>query len=299
MLQNQEWIDQNRNRAYPLAEDMLKHPSVNGTVLESMTLPDHLLLDFQLLVLGGEGTRVWLSKYVRAGAFVGLEFSDVRSGALIATASANLTQAPGVIYLELQPVTPGAQGRVVIGNPDNYIDTWPDGIYEFESGQTELEFCCVRDVGGQLSGIRISDRGNLSSVLSGIVTLKAGENARLSLDPDTKVITVDVIPNAGYFADCGECPVADNIVRTVNGIPLKDLQLVSGNDCVDISVSGNKIIVTDKCSTPCCGCEELKLATQKLSELDTLTDDISAYRNNLSQALTLLEQALAQIPSGS
>ena len=138
-----------------------------------------------------------------------------------------------------------------------------------------------------VNGLRVIDKENVSDLITGEVRLVAGENVRLQYDSVTNTITVHAIPGAGYFADCGPCPVESNVVRTINGIPLQDVVLASGNECIEITTSGNEIRIVDKCSTPCCGCEELAVATQKLSELDKQTSSLQIYWTKLDTALSL------------
>lgn len=295
-MQNLEWLNQNSLRAFPFAEDMQRMPTVEGVKLTGLQLPNSFLLDFHITIPGNGGERVFLSRLVLAGTLVSLTFSKLDGGdAAVGMAEIDVNSNSYVnIILNPTPENPGAEGRIVIGNIASMREYWPDGVYTFERDQTELEFCLVRSASAQLSGIRVKDGDNMSETLTGIVTLVAGQNVRLGYSDDN-TITIDAIPGEGYFESCGDCPVSDNIVRTINGIPLRDVVLVSGNDCIEITESGNSITITDKCSTPCCGCEELELATEKLIEFDKLTTDIGEYRNRLQAAVNLLTAALAQV----
>lgn len=298
-MQNTEWLNRNALRAYPIQENMGRAPSINKVPVNDLQLPNALLLDFNMCVPGDGTERVWLSRLVFAGNVLSLTFSEIAGGTVIATATADVSGYPASAYITLSLLAAyghdGVTGRVVIGNLASIRETWADGVYEFSSDQTEMEFCLIRTVAAQLSGVRVVANGNTSPLLTGTIKLVAGENIKLVYRESDNAIVINAVPGEGYFENCGPCPVSDNIVRTINGIPLQDVKLVAGNPCMNIETSGDTITFTDLCSTPCCGCSELEAATTKLTEFDALTSDIQTYRNNLEGAIALLETALAQV----
>jgi hypothetical protein len=301
-MQNLEWLNENSLRAYPIRENMGRHPRVQGTLIGGVQLPNKLLLDFNIAVPGTGNERIWLSRVITAGSLVSFTFSEILSGAVIATASVDLTSYNEGDYVQVPLVAAsgytGVTGRISVAKTSE-LEDWLDGIYDFDSDQTELEFCLVRNVAGQLSGLRAENGGNLSELLTGTVKIIAGSNIKISYNEEDNSLTFSAIPGEGYVDSCGECPVADNIVRTINGIPMKDVKLISGNDCIEITTSGNTITITDKCSTPCCGCSELEAATTRLAEFDALTTDIQTYRTRLENAILMLQTALAQVQEQS
>ena len=84
--------------------------------------------------------------------------------------------------------------------------------------------------------------------------------------------------------------MATNVVRTINGIPIQDLQLKSNSECLDISAAAGVITFTDNCSKPCCGCEELAFLTTAVRTLQASLDQLDA----LSQQLTTRIDAFIQ-----
>lgn len=290
-MQNLEWLNQNALRAYPLQEDAPRIPRIDGQLVPDMALPNSLLLDLTITLTGTGNECVYLSRVVLAGSFVSLTFSNVDTGKpmLVGTVDTSAYSADANISVPLAEAddTACASGRMVIGNLTRVRESWSDGVYVFDADQTPVEFCVVKGLPQGINGIRVVDGGNVSDLITGEIRLVAGENVRLQYDSVTNTITINAEPGAGYFADCGPCAVENNVVRTINGIPLQDVLLVSGNECIEITESGNEIKIVDKCSTPCCGCEELATATKKLSELDKLTSSIQIYWNKLDSALSL------------
>ncbi len=265
---NQEWLNQNSGRAYPLAEDSSRapvQPSVMGR------LPDYLIVDAVLTTPAGLPGVYGLSRVSVAAGNVVIGFRAGSDEAASAGFSA-AAHTPGAAYrLTGLGAYSDVDGFVAVGDLARFAAEYPDGAYEFADGSAPLEPCVARPA---LRGVGSITVGGVS--LSGAVVLDAGPNIVLRVDEGSKTIRVDAIPGAGYAASC---PGGGTAVSTVNGIPASELEIV-GDDCVEVVKSGSTLTITDKCSKPCCGCEELEFLREQYNQF---ASDVDALRRYASQ----------------
>jgi len=53
-----------------------------------------------------------------------------------------------------------------------------------------------------------------------------------------------------------------------------------------VETSGNKIIISDNCSAPCCGCPELEFITDSLKVLDSTISNLESYSQQLAERIS-------------
>ena len=290
----QEWLNQNAQRAYPFKEDTQRVPTdVYGNLLADTALPNYVLVDFVFTLPSTGSIGLYLSSLGLVGTLLTLVFSEDATNTPVCTVSVNtathvVNQGYNLVGMDQWS---DARGRIVLGTLDRLSDDLADGIYTFTPDQTAMETCTVRPAIRGVRSLQVVDGANVSDPISGRVQLVAGDNIALYYEAATNAIWISATPNSAYAEPCTcESTMATNVVRTINGIPVQDLQLKSNSECLDISASAGVITFTDNCSKPCCGCEELAFLTTAVRTLQASLDQLDA----LSQQLTARVDAFIQ-----
>jgi hypothetical protein len=63
------------------------------------------------------------------------------------------------------------------------------------------------------------------------------------------------------------------------------VEIVGDGRCVEVTTSGNRIIIRDTCSEPCCGCPELELITQRLELQESVLRRVEEYALQLQDKI--------------
>jgi len=287
-----EWLNQNSLRAYPFQEDKLRRASnPAGGVLASVYVPNKLILDMVLTVGLDDPTtpvRVYLSQLSLVNDLLTLVLSDT-AATVVATVAVNLathTMNDGYAFAGSGLDYADARGRIVIGDVTDLEDSIPPGIYTFVIGETEFEATTVRPDVRAVSSLRTDYLGAESGLITGHVKLLAGINVRLTYIAAQNAIRIDAISGAGLNEEC-DCPDdTGEPVLTINGIGINDVTIEGDGECVDVATVGNRIIISDSCSQPCCDCTELEFLTESLKILDSSITTMQAYASQLDASIT-------------
>jgi hypothetical protein len=274
-----EWLNTNAYRSYPFRENS------GRTDINGITLPNGVVLDFFLSVPANTVTTVWLSKAIFGVSSIVLAFSAIYRGAELGIGSITVARAGhqfGSAYtIDGIADTAVVKGVLTLGSLDEVY-----GTFTFDSDATEFEPCLVRPVIPGVSSIWVNNSGTLTGPLSGDVVLEAGENVELTVEQQT--IRIDFINQGSTQAQNG------SRVLTVNGVPIESVQIV-GSDCVEVVTAGNNIVISDTCSTPCCGCPELEELTRRLMDLDTSVVNMRTYASNIDAKIENFTKNLMEI----
>lgn len=285
----QEWLDQNAGRAYPFAEDMARMPTDQyGNVLGSAALPNYVIVDMIMTVPGSALPRLYMSQLTYAGDLLTLVFRETADNTIVASVSVDLrTHTPNKAYA-VQGLGSwyDAQGWVVVGRTDRLRDDLPEGLYTYASTQTLLECRVVRPSIRGVRSLRISNNGNVSNYLYDHVKLVAGNNIRLEYDEADNAIWIHAEPDAGYREPCPCDGTVTDPVTTINGINIGDVVIVGDGECVNVRTEGNKIIISDTCSKPCCGCPELDYLNTTTKVIESSLGRLEAYAQKLSERIS-------------
>ncbi len=178
------------------------------------------------------------------------------------------------------------RGFIVLGDVTQLRDILPGGNYIFRSEDAELEFNIVRPALRGVRSVRVlSPSGEELTRLWGDIILKAGENIRLDVDEANNTIIINAIPGEGMVKKM-TCETTSGI-KTINGIDVRELEIVGDGECVQVQTSGNKIIISDTCSKPCCGCEELKKIQDVINRItrtnSTITQSIGDLKREIGE----------------
>lgn len=292
-----EWLNQNALRAYPFAENSTRLPSdgSGGTMGEGYALPNYLVVDAILsLPYAEELPSLFVSSVSLAGGVATVVLSahvdSTDTDSIVGSVSTEASGTNVAVPFAGSGDYEGATGAIVFGDLSRFDANYPDGIFAFDRSQTTLEARCVRPSARCVSGVLATDSDNAYSTraLSGVVSLIAGANVRLSYVSGSNAIRIDVDSNSGYNEEC-ECDRSSK-VRTINGISVSDV-LIEGGDCISVETSNGRITISDTCAKPCCGCEELNFLNSKSNEIVTAITRLSALSESLQQRLSEFETA--------
>lgn len=314
-MENLEWLNLNELRSYPFHEGTDRIPFVDSdlTVSAGTPIANSLFVDFKAVMTGSAYIQLYLSKLVVANGVVSVTISGFTPGNPF-TVSTVKTQATGegfthyemfdgtatlsedytVMLLTPRSLYATNAARLVLGRLSDFS---VDGVYYFRADQTMFEPCLVEAGSNAITQLQVKDANGDLVALSGPVDLVSGQNIALTVDIGNNALIISAIPGQGYIENCDT--TGASVVKTINGITLKDLVIepAPNNECIEIGKSGDTITIKDLCSTPCCGCEELKVITQQLIQLASRLDNIEEYRSLLQEALASLQSAVTSLPS--
>lgn len=273
----QEWLNQNSYRSYPFREDANLAPAG----VPDVVLPNYLLVDMVLTVAGNAAVEVRLANLAYVGGFLTMMFADAAGNSVANLAVDTSLHVPFSSYpLAGLDLYEDARGAVTLGNLARLPDDLPDGAYAFAAAA--LEQCVVRPDLRGVRSIRVGSGDALSDYVRGHVKLIEGTNIRLTYLPNENGIRIDAIDGTGTVQACDcEDLHTPNCITSINGIPIDDLQIVGDGHCVEVTVSGNRIVIRDKCSEPCCGCPELEFITANLRLEEAVLRRVEAYAQDL------------------
>jgi hypothetical protein len=180
-----------------------------------------------------------------------------------------------------------ALGRVVLGDLATLAQDLPEGQYTFALSTTELEARTIRPSVRGVRSLQINDQGSNSGYIYGHVKLVSGNNVKLTYSAGDNAIRIDAIGGANLNEECPCASIAPltNVVRTVNGIAIEDVWIGGDDQCVTVTTDGDRILIADKCSEPCCDCPELKLLTDSLKILDGTVRNLEDYARQLDEKI--------------
>lgn len=284
----QGWQNQNRYRKYPFSED------ANLATVEDpdILLPDSLVVDLAVSVpvlvnepglVSSKSVTVLLAAVMYSEPRLVLFFS-LESGEQLATAIVSDLSAhtPGMAYdIYGTGDYSDVRGTVVLGDLDELRDKVPAGSYTFKGAV--LEPSAVRPTLNGVRSVRIGTGTALSDPLYGIVKLLEGSNVKLTYIKDENAIRIDAVRSDGFVDECRceEAAQAAVQVKMINGLSATNLNIL-GDDCVRVETKGNTITIRDKCSFPCCGCEEMEFIMTRLKFLETAIQKVEAFATTLS-----------------
>jgi len=285
---NTEWLNSNSQRNFPFRENESLIPDNNT----EFRLPNYIFVDFVISMPADINTRVYLASMLVVGEFVTFMFMD-NANNLIASLAIQHTQHTTYQSYNITGTTSlydDVRGKIILGDLSKFRDDVMDGTYSFTLETAEFEPCIVRP---DLRGVRtitLTDGTVDSEPISGRVKLIAGSNAQLVYDAVHNAIIFNALsPIDGSYnqpCDCNDYLIPPAI-RTINGIPIEDVEFTGDGKCVEVTKEGNKLIIKNTCSTPCCGCTELEFIK---TNTDLVTSNITKLENYYARLNERLDQ---------
>lgn len=289
---NVEWLNQNAQRNYPIAEGA-SMKDVTGT----FELPADFIVDLvwpvqasanvqagnfyvHTVTVFGEGVTITLG-------YQGLSSSTVGS---VSVASGTHTQNQSYFINGVGDFFDSI-GKITIGSLENISSS--SGLYRFDLAGARLESTVVRPNLRGVSSIVLVNGSDTSDPLSGDIELIAGQNIRLTPIDDglgNPQIRIDAIQGEGLNQGCdcsGELPASGEPIRTINGIaPDANGNFnLQGDDCLNLAAIENGLQITDSCSQACCGCTELEKIVEDLEKLRDQVNTLDKLMNRLDTSV--------------
>lgn len=315
MSKHIEWLNLNELRSYPIHEGTERVPFIDPefTISSGTVLDDNIMVDFKAVMTGNSRIQLYIHKVVIADSTVSIDVYGFTPSTNVISVSL-LQRLYDTGGIEVFPVFSGTGNRssseytVIDMVPSNewttstcrvvlgrHTDTdIPDGIYYFKPYQSLIEPCLVEAGPDAVTRLIVTDGSGSEVALTGDVTFTAGSNMVIGGITSTNTIRFNAIPGQGYIDGCEE---EANVVRSINGIPLKDVIIVGDGRCTNVTTQGNTITISDTCSTPCCGCDELEMVVNQLREIQQRYEDIEDFAEDINSVLNTLTDAMARLPS--
>jgi hypothetical protein len=288
------WPDRNRQRNYPLAEDVtcldntgafrIPEDFILGLRLpiDSGMIPDPGRFFLQTIAAFSTGYQITLGYHSIAG--------DIFSVA-VAQISAENFEPNTVVLLTGQGDFAESIGHLMIGRLDS-IARQPVGQFSFSLSTARLEPDCITpDIQG-ISAFRVRNRGVLSRRITADIEIAAGRNSRITVADGNKIV-IDFIDGEGSVAAC-ECEEAPGVPIThINGVGSGsngDIGLAASN-CLGVSSPGaGQLALSNSCAEPCCGCPELEAMAQKQSTYPSALESLKGFILRLDALGTSIQQ---------
>lgn len=292
----QEWLNQNSYRSYPFREDVNLTPDGES----GWVLPNYLLVDLILTTAGDAAVAIRVSQVAFVGGFLTLVFADA-SGTTVCTLAVDTAAHAAYASYPLAGIGDyeDTRGVAILGDLRRLAEDVPDGAYTFAGA--ELEPCVIRPDLRGVRSLRVGSGDSLSDFIRGHVKLIEGSNIRLTYVPEENGIRIDAIDGSGFNqpCDCEGDQAELPCISSINGISSSSVQIVGDGSCVEVTVQGNKIMIKDTCSAPCCGCPELEFISTHLALEETVLRKLEAYAEDLQvKFLNTITAILASTKGG-
>ncbi len=292
---NVEWLDQNSQRSYPLTDWSTK-VDITGT----LTIPDSLILGLYFPVAANIEIlpdRFYISELVLFSTGIAISISyddDTASPGVVATAQIAISghDEYDVYALPGKNEFADSVGRIIVGRLD-ILERLPTGRYTFTPQAGALEADAIQPM---ISGVTALVVGNTR--YQDDIVLEEGENIQFTVDEDEHGrtrIRIDAIDGTGLTEPdlCGDRTAAGPI-RTLNGLaPTATGDFTfSGNVCLEVVPTVNGLQFVDKCSEPCCDCNDLKALVEELELLTTQSTTVQGFYNHLQSVVSQMNQTV-------
>lgn len=307
------WLATNASRNYPLSQEGNFAP-VGGEV---GALPDDLILDMQLSVPYGPGIYPFnfylktVSGYSH-GAIVEIgyynsDYSSEKATVAVSEAIPASTHSNAQSYTLFGSAVntdydfSSVVGTVTIGNLDGFSQEAPGRLDFSEDAYIETTVVALNSVGVSSirAGTSLEDSGD---ELVGHVVLVPRLNTAIQTDSASNAVIFNALDGAGLSSSCsceGEISLGD-CIRTIEGVQptsAGNINLTSG-PCIgiDSDSSNHSVTISETCSSPCCGCEQLDVIVADLRELDQGFKQMDTFLNALAgQVGTITASAFASV----
>ena len=285
---NQEWLNQNSVRKYPLSEE-----ATGWDATDTFELPDNFIVDMVLPVHSEAGLDVSRFHVLQVVLFgTGVAVTVGYAGAPVASITVPVQGFSRNTTYFLQGVGDFTDvlGKITIGTLDTILLS--AGAYDFDIAGGRIEASIpVPDIRG-VQSLRLVEENEETDLIQGDIAFEAGSNTRFDLTEIlvgselVKVLTINAIDGEGTIADCScDGDIAERPgIKTLSGVGPDsngNVELI-GDDCIAVEPNegDNKVELQDDCSKPCCGCPELEalIADQQRVRDNVQTIENLAYR---------------------
>ena len=298
---NQEWLNRNSLRRYPLSEEATARDTT-----DTFRLPDNFIVDMVLPVhseMGLDVSRFHVLQIVIFGTGVAVTIGYAGEPVASVTIPVIGFEQNKTFFLPGVGDFTDMLGKITIGTLDSILQS--AGAYDFDIDGGRIEASViVPDIRG-VQSIRLIENAEQTDLFQGDIALEAGGNIRFDLTDilvggqAVKVLTINAIDGEGTIADCAcDGDIAERPgIKTISGVgpDSKGNVELAGDDCIAVEPNEGeyKIQLKDDCSKPCCGCPELEalIEDQKWVRDNVQTIENLAYR--LEAAVAAMQSVVA------
>jgi len=296
---NRQWLNANSQRAYPLTE-----AATATDTSGAFTLPTNIILGLRFPI------HVGLN--VQPGMFYLSQLIVTSTSLTIAIAYDDGSSDPptvGSVAVALdthkeydQYALPGkgdfadSVGQLILGRPAD-IEALPAGDFRFTYGGGQLEVDTIVPMIRDVQSLSVINGSDQSVRMYGDIELVAGSNLRLTpilmAGQDPK-IRIDAIDGEGLNEDCVCVDQVSPCIRTINGIsPDKNGNFVlQGDTCVVVKTASGGLVLSNSCSAPCCGCEELEALKREMDVFGDAYATVRGFVDRLQVEVTTMSQVV-------
>lgn len=297
-IENIEWLNQNKLRAYPIREDADTVPLLtNGAQATGIKLPTCLVTDFSFTLAFDAVTADTvpaLTGVSHAGDGFSLEISlgDTVLTSITASIATHTVNKTYRLFGAGEYADCG--GWITLGDLKRAAEEIPEGVYKFPAGQVPFEISTLHMAPRGVRSITAVGKYGLKTYtpLYGNVRIIAGSDMTVRNDSAANAIWLQAESSTGYERN-GPCKcgaAATNVVRSINGMPVENV-IITGDDtsCVAVNISKSSTVHTitleDTCSTPCCGCAELNFVESAITAINKSISVLNGYAASLGTRL--------------
>lgn len=296
-IRNLEWLNHNSQRAYPVSAEA-DRVDVSG----AFRLPNDFIVELALPVHGGMNvntSRFFIRKIASYATGFSVTIGYAAESGDVDVAAALIARSSHVrnqVY-NLGGIGDFAdsRGHITIGNLSG-IDGQPAGLFTFDFESTRLEVDTIRPQIRGLMSLQVQNGSELSPALTGRVRLVGGRNTRIRVETEEDAaprIVIEAVEGEGLTDSC-VCAEESVPIRTLNGITPDqngNIQFL-GNECLDI-VEGDHILeFVDRCSQPCCGCDQLTAITEALEAFGEKATTLENFLVSLEARSTQMDMVV-------
>lgn len=292
----EEWLNQNSQRSYPLFDEASKTDETG-----SFTLPDSFIVELYFPVHAAVSVDPAMFFIRQIGVYatgfsVTIAYNDGSADPPL-VASTNIVRST---HTENQTYAmPGAgdfadaSGRITIGDL-SAIDLQPIGVFQFAFDDGRLDSDVIRPMIRGVQSIIVVNGNDRSDPIVGDIELVAGANFRLvpvQQAGQNPQIIMSAIDGEGLTEDCTcEDQAVAEPIRTINGLPPDPSGnfTLLGNTCIDIVPIANGLELTNVCSAPCCGCEELEAVNTQVARFGDGVQTLNTFVARLGREVSAM-----------
>jgi hypothetical protein len=292
---NQEFLQHNSNRSYPLSERATKQPIIGA---DDFVIPDNFLVAARLVVNATPDvinvSNFYIGRLIlyNGGALIEINYESEAGGILVGKVIASYSDDYNTTYniqgLISSEFSYGLSGHITIGTFDQVQVCLGDYTFDLAGGRFDPDV--VQYSTAAVTSITIISNRQQSAPIYGDIQLIAGDNITLQAVQATNQ------PTEIYIARQLNEIELPNYIKTINSIkPSEDgnITIASATDCLKITEESNDIVISETCSTPCCGCEELAAIVSNVEALMQAQTNMQIFQQALEQQLNHLITNLA------
>ncbi len=286
---NPGWLSGNSQRSYPISEAATNYFLPNDFIVDAV-----ISYNFS----DGDSSKFHIKTVAifATGATVIIGYDGEAAGTASIVFSGYQTFTPATItgLGNFTDIT----GTIIFGEIDNARENY-SGAWEFSLGEARLEAHVVRPSLKAVTSIRTVENGVQSARLFGDVELTSGNFVQITTEETLGGADITLSVTSSFIEELNPVLSISNITPDENG----NIDLI-GSDCIDISPATNALEISNTCSEPCCGCEELDVIVQDLRMLNTQVNTLNNLNSRLEAAMQQMEMSIiasktGELPSGS